>query len=204
MSLSDNENWETVRELGMKRYLNNNSVQINKNIKNYLQKTRANYAIMGGKAAIHTIAPVKRDIKSSKNYDMYVWGPNFNQVTLNLTRVLKGKAVPYKLKLKKDGHTIVQFVLTTQSGFKKVNKNTGTWNSIANLHKSKEPLRSLKSKKNGLRYISNNRLISELANTIKDKGPQNSKYAYRKQRLDYLKSIRTFKKYIKRKTRLLV
>ena len=198
-SNNNNNNWETARAIGLSRYTAMRP--LNNVIKNYLKKTPVKYAIMGGKAAVHTIVPIKKNIQQSKNYNLYVQSNGYNKIINNFKQIFASnqvmeKAVAKQLKLKNGGHQVVQFVLLNSSGRPKVNKNTGTWNSIIDIHASNRPIR-IKHGTNGLRYISNYRLIKELSNVIRNKGPSDPKYKYRKQRLNYLTAIKTMKKHIK-------
>lgn len=201
---NNNNNWETARSIGMSRYTAMRP--LNNVIKNYLKNTKVKYAIMGGKAAVHTIAPIKKNIQQSKNYNLYVQSNGYNKIIKNFEQIFASnqvmeKAVAKQLKLKNGGHHVVQFVLLNSSGRPKVNKNTGTWNSIIDIHASNRPIR-IKLGTNGLRYISNYRLIKELSNVIKNKGTSDPKYIYRKQRLNYLTAIKAMKKRVRYKRKV--
>ena len=159
-------------------------------IKNLLRRTNINYAIMGGKAAVHKIKPVM-NINNSKNYDLYVFKKNVSKLSTNLNKLFTNHKVRYTtnstfLITKNNYHNVIKFI--------SLNNRGRFLNEIVNIHVSKNPIHVIKNN-NGLKYISTNQLINNLSYAIST----NNSHLQRKKRLQALKAIRTMKKFIKSK-----
>jgi len=156
-------------------------------IKNLLRQTNINYAIMGGKAAIHKIKPII-NINNSKNYDLYVFQKNVYKLSNNLDKLFRKRNIKYTtnstyLITKNNYHNVKKFILLNNRG--------RLLSNIVNIHVSKKPIHA-QTNNNGLKYISTNQLINNLSYAIS----QNNSHLQRKKRLQALKAIRTMKKFI--------
>jgi hypothetical protein len=191
-------NWKNIAMANLKKHLSavkkRNQERTNI-IEKYLLSKKSNYAIMGGKAAVHYMKPF-RGIRTgspyqSTDFDIYVPQGDMNKITTNIKTLLKNtNQVTLKIK---NGHKVVQIVPLNNSGRKKIDPKTGTYNSIMDIHESKSPLKYI-LESNGLKYIPLNRLIKEQKKTITDKGPSDSKHSKRSHRLQTLTAVKILKK----------
>jgi hypothetical protein len=194
-------NWKNIAMANLEKHLSavkkRNQERTNI-IEQYLRSMKSNYAIMGGKAAVHYMKPFSR-IRSgspyqSTDFDIYVPQGDMNKITRNMKNLLVNtNQVTLKIK---NGHKVVQIVPLNNSGRKKIDPKTGTYNSIMDIHESKSPMKYTKGS-NGLKYIKLKKLIEEQKKTIADKGPKDPKYSKRSERLQTLSAVKILKKRVK-------